>query len=747
MPDTQSNVVPSLGFLALKVCSQFPLHTLAEKCTQPADLFNNKPLSDSVQYICLKPNFFIPSNISEPLVQYILKNHPDFYIELFTDTKRCRLSQLDLSVKSINCSLNQNAVEKLMMHPLSTLYLSECKFSLQTFSAIANCASTLQQLDLSFVSGFKGCLVLKELVNLVKLNLRGADIDFNRNHFKHIGNLVHLEWLDLSETPVKMILLEELRGLKNLKWLSLYNCTQLKNNARLVDLLLNFKKLVHLDISSNPSGSFYLDKSSKIVTSNTLAALAQLPMLMSLDISGSMGLKGDDMIPFQKREHKLSFLGLYETGLSFHSNVPADKVAGEANEEQILFVIETYYDRIKFISSAFRKLFSLVRDHLCSQLKRCMENIVKAMERFKNDYDIHIASTALLYHMTKEDDYANQDPLLRRVIVSAILTSMETFQHSFQLQKNSCLALTNYTFPAEVEFMYMRVVDAFLIALINHTDRYLQRTTLLLFNHLICHSTQSQKEDVGKRGAVHIILQIMNLRIQDNETLGEACIFYYHFCRSEVLITYCWTFLWNITDETADNCVEFFNRHGMQLFVDCLYRFPNSVELHKTMMGVMGNIAEVKLLRPLLMEEPIIDLFISRLQPEFDLEVRYNSAGILSNLLVEGESAWNHSYISRCCCMIKIIESVNSWDLRSRRNINYRSFKPLLSLLDHYETPAAQHWAIWAIASMASMYSTKYCRMIIEENGLEYVNRLLQSNLSPETNYFASIVIDACINY
>ena len=34
----------------------------------------------------------------------------------------------------------------------------------------------------------------------------------------------------------------------------------------------------------------------------------------------------------------------------------------------------------------------------------------------------------------------------------------------------------------------------------------------------------------------------------------------------------------------------------------------------------------------------------------------------------------------------------------------FRSFKPILVLLDHYDTPAAQHWAIWALANMASVY-------------------------------------------
>ena len=77
----------------------------------------------------------------------------------------------------------------------------------------------------------------------------------------------------------------------SLMWLSLYNCTQLKNHVRFVNLLLNFKKLVHLDISKRPSESSDLNESLIIVTSHTLAELACLPMLASLDISGIISQK------------------------------------------------------------------------------------------------------------------------------------------------------------------------------------------------------------------------------------------------------------------------------------------------------------------------------------------------------------------------------------------------------------------------------------------------------------------------
>lgn len=38
-----------------------------------------------------------------------------------------------------------------------------------------------------------------------------------------------------------------------------------------------------------------------------------------------------------------------------------------------------------------------------------------------------------------------------------------------------------------------------------------------------------------------------------------------------------WSALWNITDETPDNCEMFLNFNGMKLFLDCLKVLPVSI--------------------------------------------------------------------------------------------------------------------------------------------------------------------------
>lgn len=43
-----------------------------------------------------------------------------------------------------------------------------------------------------------------------------------------------------------------------------------------------------------------------------------------------------------------------------------------------------------------------------------------------------------------------------------------------------------------------------------------------------------------------------------------------HVLQCDQVMEFSWSALWNITDETPDNCQMFLNCHGMSLFLECL---------------------------------------------------------------------------------------------------------------------------------------------------------------------------------
>jgi len=359
---------------------------------------------------------------------------------------------------------------------------------------------------------------------------------------------------------------------------------------------------------------------------------------------------------------------------------------------------------------------------------------LKSMTTFKDTNGIHIAATASLYHLTREElpFAANPDPQLRRDIITTLLDSMENLKPVLQLQKNICLTLCNFKIPMEVDFQYTRLADLLLAALQKHRDDYLRRVAIMLFNAIVCQNAGNQKKEMGLHGAIETILQIIAEKIESAE--------------ADNLLETCWSSLWNITDETPENCEDFLSNDGMRYFVQCLQLFPQSLELHRNMMGLMGNVAEVPRLRKVLMTEEYLSLFVLLLNKEVEgLEVSYNSAGLLSHILSDGPQAWTITTLTRDACMNKIIESIESWDLDANRNINYRSFKPILRLLTCFDAPAAQHWAAWALANLTKVYPFKYCNLIEEEGGLLLLKEIVNADsASVRIKQLSQLVVDHC---
>ena len=48
------------------------------------------------------------------------------------------------------------------------------------------------------------------------------------------------------------------------------------------------------------------------------------------------------------------------------------------------------------------------------------------------------------------------------------------------------------------------------------------------------------------------------------------------------------------------------------------------------------------------------------------------------------------------------VAAIESWELTTSRNINYRSFEPILRLVNGFDTPEVQHWAVWALANLTT---------------------------------------------
>lgn len=90
----------------------------------------------------------------------------------------------------------------------------------------------------------------------------------------------------------------------------------------------------------------------------------------------------------------------------------------------------------------------------------------------------------------------------------------------------------------------------------------------------------------------------------------------------------------------------------------------------------------------------------------FSVQVSYNAAGVIAHLASDGQKAWLIKTPSRHKVLDRMTKAIQNWNLDADRNINYRSFEPILQLAQVRHTPQCAHWAAWALANLTKVYRT-----------------------------------------
>lgn len=729
--------------------------------------------------LSLRPDVFLPSEICDRLVNaYMDLVHTDSefepqdgFFQLFSDPCSTRLTRLTLREDL----LRDRDLEAIAKQDLMELHLTDCsRLSSRGLRTLCSFRHTLLSLSLFGCSGIffrKSAAPLasgeqdEEDEDPLEERLQTLDVDFSFQGFSR------LRVLNVGGLPAELdveALLQPLPALTALdlsavrlprpaflqQWsermasLVLYN---VELTDELIHTLLQMIRLRHLDISRENQ------RTSKFkMTRRTLSSLVQaLVHLVSLDVSGHTMLDNctvtpmqealgrpstepskSSIYPFKELKRPLQFLGLYNTTLCNVTHIPAYKVTGSKNEDQILNAIEAYTEqRPELAHRAINQLFDIARIQHCSQLLRALQLVITALKTHKYDKSIQVTGSAALFYLTNTEYRSEQSVRLRRQVIQVVLNGMEHYQE-VTVQRNCCLTLCNFSIPEELEFQYRRV-NLLLLKILEplRQDESIQRIAVHLCNALVCQVDNDHKEAVGKMGFVKTMLNLIQKKLQD-----RMC---------DQVMEFSWSALWNITDETPDNCQMFLECNGMNLFLECLKEFPDKQELHRNMLGLLGNVAEVKALRPQLLTRQFITVFSDLLDSKADgIEVSYNACGVLSHIMFDGPGVWSMEEPSRTHVMDKMWTAIQSWDVSSRRNINYRSFEPILRLLPQSGAPVSQHWATWALYNLVSVYPSKYCPLLIKEGGVSLLQTVLELQTAHmETKDMARKVMEQCESF
>ncbi|XP_077005734.1 protein zyg-11 homolog A isoform X2 [Tamandua tetradactyla] len=75
--------------------------------------------------------------------------------------------------------------------------------------------------------------------------------------------------------------------------------------------------------------------------------------------------------------------------------------------------------------------------------------------------------------------------------------------------------------------------------------------------------------------------------------------------------------------------------------------------------------------------------------------------------------------------------------------VTYRSFKAFFPLLGNYCQPEVQLWALWAMYHVCSKNPSKYCKMLVEEGGLQLLCDIQKHNgANPQAQQIAASILD-----
>lgn len=531
-----------------------------------------------------------------------------------------------------------------------------------------------------------------------------------------------------------------LKYFKNLETLILYN-SQL-NFPRIIWTICRLSNLRFLDLSKQylETSETCIDQESEPDQSLLHLLVKRLPRLTGLDISCTnlAGRKDRYISAFESRlENPFEFLGLFHTtnDTAYRSSLPARVIAGDANESQILNACRAYVNRPDQLARALSDLYNLYKSMTPNenghQVSMALKAVAPALGRHLINEQVMISATAALWSMVKVSAGARNkdDEMVRKEITSRLLDAMEFHRRSRAILINGGLILL---FLPEVVYEYYRVAKMALVMCSDPCPRQ-QGFGATLMNTLACQVSCEQKAHIAEQGVVEAMMEIIKNKI--NEVSGD-----------DTLET-AWSALWNITDETPVNCQRFLAANGLEAFKNCMDAFSNNKEVLRNIMGLLGNVAECKELRSQFMKEDTINRFYFLLSSNIDgIECSYNAGGILANILSDGEATWNEKLpeqIPRSIICKRLRLVIDSWPINSRRNINYRSFEPIVRLLHHSVTPEAQYWAVFALTNLTRVNPAKYCPMLEPHDGLKMLRSLAENPKStePYVNNLARIAV------
>ncbi|XP_058408419.1 protein zyg-11 homolog A isoform X4 [Diceros bicornis minor] len=166
--------------------------------------------------------------------------------------------------------------------------------------------------------------------------------------------------------------------------------------------------------------------------------------------------------------------------------------------------------------------------------------------------------------------------------------------------------------------------------------------------------------------------------------------------------------------------------------------------IQSKVLGLLNNIAEVRELSSKLVTEDVVK-HVSSLLHSKEMEVSYFAAGIIAHLTSDSQP-WMSRDLQRTALLQDLYATIQNWPSSSCKMtalVTYRSFKAFFPLLGNFSQPEVQLWALWAMYHVCSKNPSKYCKMLVEEEGLPLLCDIREhSEADPQAQKIAISILD-----
>ncbi|XP_053070015.1 protein zyg-11 homolog A isoform X4 [Acinonyx jubatus] len=587
---------------------------------------------------------------------------------------------------------------------------------------------------------FQGNQMKLKLVNIQKAKISTAAFTKAFCHHKVIE-------LDATAVHTDLPIPDIISGLCSNSWIQqnlrclLLDSTSIPQDSR----LLFFGQLTGLRVLSVFNVCFH---------SEDLANVSQLPKLESLDISNTMVTNISALLACKDRlksltMHYLKCLTmtkpqilavirelkcLLHLDISDHRQLKSDLAFHLLQQKDILpNVVSLDISGGSCITDGAVELF--IRQRPAMQFVGLLATDAGYSDFFTAKQGLRVAGGANMSQISEAlSRYRNRSCFMKEALYRLFTETFSmqvTMPAILKLQKNCLLSLTNSRILVDVPFDRFDAAKFVMRWLCKHENPKMQTMavsiTSILALQLSSEQTAQLKEELFM--AVKELLAIVKQKTTEN--------------LDDVTLLFTLKALWNLTDESPAACSHFIENQGLAIFIQVLETFSESA-IQSKVLGLWNNIAEVRELSSKLVTEDVVK-HISSLLHSKEMEVSYFAAGIIAHLTSDTQPWMSHD-LQRSALLQDLYATIQNWPSSSCKMtalVTYRSFKAFFPLLGNFSQPAVQLWALWAMYHVCSKNPSKYCRMLVEEEGLQFLCDIQEhSEADAQAQRIATSILD-----